>query len=303
VARLQHFKNPLILSLLALSALAACSSSTPPPAATDAAAAPAAAPAPATAAGTAAPAAATPDAAPKVDATAAAAAAASAAAEASPIETAAPLAPAGQLPATKWVAGKHYVPLSPAQPTDAPAGKVEVLEVFWYACPHCYALDPALEAWRKTKADYIAFRRVPVTWEDIHRQHGRLFYTLEALGKEQALHGDVFETMHSVFDARGNVTKQGNVMYAQNNPAETLSAMVQYAKSKGIAQADFMGAWNSFTVQSNMQRADDLVRRYRVEGVPTIIINGKYVTDEGMAGGPENIIRIINDLAASERPH
>jgi protein dithiol oxidoreductase (disulfide-forming) len=283
-----HFKNPLILGCLALSALAACSSNTPPVAATDAAA---------TAAATPAPAAAPPAAAPKADA------AASAAAEASPIETAAPLASAGQLPATKWVAGKNYVPLSPAQPTDAPAGKVEVIEVFWYACPHCYALDPALEAWRKTKPDYIEFRRVPVTWEDIHRQHGRLFYTLEALGKEAALHSDVFETMHSAFDARGNVTKQGNLMYAPNNPAETLSAMVQYAKSKGISQADFMGAWNSFTVQSNMQRADDLVRRYRVEGVPTIIINGKYVTDEGMAGGPDNVIRIINDLAAAERPH
>jgi thiol:disulfide interchange protein DsbA len=130
-----------------------------------------------------------------------------------------------------------------------------------------------------------------------------LFYTLEALGKEAALHSDVFETMHGVFDARGNVTKQGNFLYMQNNPQETLSAMVQYAKGKGISQADFMGAWSSFTVQSNLQRADDLVRRYRVEGVPTIIINGKYVTDEGMAGGPENLIRIINDLAASERPH
>jgi protein dithiol oxidoreductase (disulfide-forming) len=287
----QHYRNPLVLGLLALASLAACSSGTPPPAATEAAAPAAAAAAPAAAA--------TPAAAPKADA----AAAAAAAAEASPLETAAPLAPAGQLPAGKWVAGKHYTPLSPAQTTDAPAGKVEVLEVFWYACPHCYALDPALEAWRKTKPDYIAFRRVPVTWEDIHRQHGRLFYTLEALGKEAALHADVFETMHSAFDARGNVTKQGNLMYAQNDPAETFSAMTQYAKSKGISEADFKAAWTSFTVQSNMQRADDLVRRYRVEGVPTIIINGKYVTDEGMAGGPENIIRIINDLAASERPH
>jgi thiol:disulfide interchange protein DsbA len=289
-----HFKSPLILGLLALAALAACSSSTPPPAAVGAASPAVAAPAPVAASGpatAAAPAAAKADPAP------------AAAADASPIETAAPLAPAGQLPTMKWVAGKHYTPLSPAQTTDAPAGKVEVLEVFWYACPHCYALDPALETWRKAKPDYVAFRRVPVTWEDIHRQHAHLFYTLEALGKEAALHSDVFETMHSAFDARGNATHQGNLMYLQNNPQETLSAMVQYAKGKGISQADFMGAWSSFTVQSNLQRADDLVRRYRVEGVPTIIINGKYVTDEGMAGGPENLIHLISDLAASERPH
>jgi thiol:disulfide interchange protein DsbA len=133
--------------------------------------------------------------------------------------------------------------------------------------------------------------------------HGRLFYTLEALGKEAALHTDVFSTMHSEFDARGSVTRQGNMLYMQNNPQETLAAMTQYAKGKGISPADFTNAWNSFTVQSNMQRADDLVRRYRIEGVPTIVINGKYVTDEGMAGGPANVIALINDLAASERPH
>jgi thiol:disulfide interchange protein DsbA len=279
-----HFKNPLILGVLALCALAACSSSTPPPASAPAAGTPAAASAPAAA-------------------NAGAAKAEPGAAESSPIETAAPLAPAGQLPAVKWVAGKNYTPLSPAQPTDAPPGKVEVVEFFWYACPHCYALDPLLESWRKAKPDYIAFRRVPVTWEDVHRMHGRLYYTLEALGKEAALHTDVFSTMHSEFDARGSVTRQGNMLYMQNNPQETLAAMTQYAKGKGISPADFTNAWNSFTVQSNMQRADDLVRRYRIEGVPTIVINGKYVTDEGMAGGPANVIALINDLAASERPH
>jgi thiol:disulfide interchange protein DsbA len=284
---LSHFKYPLVLGALALCALAACSSSTPPatPAATPAAAAPAA-PAAAAASGAAQPASASSESA-KADA----------AAEASPIETAAPLAPAGQLPAVKWVAGKNYTPLSPAQPTDVPPGKVEVVEVFWYACPHCYALDPLLESWRKSKPDYVAFRRVPVTWEDVHRMHGRLFYTLEALGKEEALHADVFNTMHS------DPSHQGNMLYMQNNPQETLAAMTQYASAHGISPGDFANAWNSFTVQSNMQRADDLVRRYRIEGVPTIIINGKYVTDEGMAGGPAQVISIINDLAASERPH
>lgn len=278
---MSYFKSPLILGLLTLGALAACSSSSPP------AAAPATSPPPAASAPAASgvPAAATSAKSETVKA--------EPTAENSAIETAAPLPAAGQLPALKWVAGKNYTPLSPAQPTDAPPGKVEVIEVFWYACPHCYALDPLLESWRKSKPDYISFRRVPVTWEDVHRSHGRLFYTLEALGKEEALHNEVFAEMH--------VRK--NYMYAQGNAQETLASQVQFAKGHGISQADFMNAYNSFTVQSNMQRADDLVHRYRVEGVPTIIINGKYVTDEGMAGGPANVISIINDLAASERPH
>jgi len=284
-------QQAFLTAALALCALAGCSSSTPPatPAATTAATTSAAGDA-ATATGTG---------------TGAAVAAAQAPApppakgdaDSTALESAAPLAGAGQLPNLKWVAGKNYVPLSPAQPTDSPPGKVEVIEVFWYACPHCYVLDPLLESWRKTKPDYIDFKRVPVTWQEVHRAHAHLFYTLSALGKEDALHKDVFELMHT------DQGHQGNLLFLQGNAQETFSTMQQYAKSKGIAEGDFAGAWNSFTVQSNLSRADDIVRRFRIDGVPTILINGKYMTDEGMAGGPANVINIINDLAASERPH
>ena len=284
-------QQAFLTAALALCALAGCSSSTPPatPAATTAATTSAAGDA-ATATGTG---------------TGAAVAAAQAPApppakgdaDSTALESAAPLAGAGQLPNLKWVAGKNYVPLSPAQPTDSPPGKVEVIEVFWYACPHCYVLDPLLESWRKTKPDYIDFKRVPVTWQEVHRAHAHLFYTLSALGKEDALHKDVFELMHN------DQGHQGNLLFLQGNAQETFSTMQQYAKSKGIAEGDFAGAWNSFTVQSNLSRADDIVRRFRIDGVPTILINGKYMTDEGMAGGPANVINIINDLAASERPH
>jgi thiol:disulfide interchange protein DsbA len=298
-------KQAFLTAALALCALAGCSSSTQPAtpaastAATTAAAGDAAA-ATATGAG--------PGTGPGAGAGAGSAAAQAAApkpaqqptkgdADSSALESAAPLAGAGQLPNLKWVAGKNYVPLTPAQPTDSPPGKVEVIEVFWYACPHCYVLDPLLESWRKTKPDYIDFKRVPVTWQEMHRAHAHLFYTLSALGKEDALHKDVFELMHS------DQGHQGNLLFLQGNAQETFSTMQQYAKSKGIAEGDFAGAWNSFTVQSNLSRADDIVRRFRIDGVPSILINGKYMTDEGMAGGPANVINIINDLAASERPH
>ena len=222
-----------------------------------------------------------------------AAKAAAAPAEESKLEKVATLPPAGQLPAGKWVAGVNYRPLVPAQPTDAPPGKVEVVEVFWYGCPHCYALDPYIESWRKTKPAYIEFRRVPVTWQPVHQSHAKLFYTFEALGKEEALHNAVFAEMHD----------KKNYMYLQGDAKETLASQLAFAKAHGISEADFTGAWNSFTVQTSMQKADELVHRYHVDGVPLLVINGKYVTDVNMAGSQANVMSIVSDLAASEKPH
>jgi len=280
--------KPHTLLALAIMILPACSgppggqdtAGTPPPVATPAAAAaaPPAAPAiPVTAAPAAAPAAAQAD--------------ASSAAEESKLEKVAPLPPAGQLPAGKWVAGVNYRPLVPAQPTDAAPGKVEVVEVFWYACPHCYALDPFIESWRKSMPAYIEFKRVPVTWQPVHQSHAKLFYALQALGKEAAVHSEVFTEMND----------RKNYMFAQGNERETLAAQTAFAKAHGISEADFTNAVNSFTVQTDMAKADDLVHRYRVEGVPLMVINGKYVTDVSMAGSPANLISIVSDLAASEK--
>ena len=219
--------------------------------------------------------------------------AASAPAEESKLERVSALPAAGQLPAGKWVAGVNYRPLVPAQPTDAAPGKVEVVEVFWYGCPHCYALDPYIESWRKTKPTYIEFKRVPVTWQAVHQSHAKLFYTLEALGKEEAVHSAVFAEMHD----------RKNFMYMQGDERETFSVQVAFAKAHGISETDFTNAYNSFTVQTDMAKADDLVHRYHVDGVPLLVINGKYVTDVNMAGSQANVMSIVSDLAASEKSH
>src|SRR5580704_756038 len=115
----------------------------------------------------------------------------------SALERIAALPSEGQLPAGKWVAGTNYKVIAPAQPTDASPGKVEVIEMFWYGCPHCFALDPIIESWRKNKAPYIEFVRVPVMWGEAHRAHARLFYTLQALGKLEELHAAVFNEIQS----------------------------------------------------------------------------------------------------------
>jgi thiol:disulfide interchange protein DsbA len=209
------------------------------------------------------------------------------------LERIAALPAAGQLPAGPWVAGKNYDVLSPSQPTDVPAGKVEVIEFFWYACPHCYALDPTVETWRKNKPAYIDFRRVPATWTEEHRAHARLFYTLQALGKLDDLHGKVLAEIH----------QQGDLLYVPGDEKATLAKQVQFARANGIAESDFISAYNSFGVQSNLQHADDLARRDRIDSVPTFVINGKYVTDAGMAGDSSKLMQLIDDLAASEKHH
>ena len=279
------------LTLIALMALAACSREATPPANAPATPPAASSPAPASAPGATAPVVPVPASESATAAKPATAKPDAASTEDTALDRAAPLPAAAGLPTGKWTAGTHYRPLMPAQPTDVAPGKVEVIEMFWYACPHCYALDPYLETWRNSKAAYIDFRRVPVTWGDIHRSHARLFYTLQALGKEEALHSAVFSEMHE--------KKHG--MFAPGDEKESISEQVAFAKAHGISESDFMNAYNSFSVQTNIQKSDDLMRRYKVEGVPLVVINGKYLTDVNMAGSPANVISIVNDLATSEK--
>ena len=196
-----------------------------------------------------------------------------------------------QLPDGRWKPGINYDPVVPSEPTSVPAGKVEVMEVFWYACPHCYALEPYIAAWRKSKPDYIEFVRVPVMWGPVHRAHAQLYYTLKQLGRND-LDGKVFETLH-----------QGQNPLVGNTPEETLQRQLQFAQQNGIDPAEFRKAYSSFAVNSDLQRADEITQRYHVEGVPLVIINGKYQTDVGKAGSHEDLIAEINDLAAAEHRH
>ncbi len=194
-----------------------------------------------------------------------------------------------QLPAGKWKAGTNYVPLVPAQPTNVAPGKVEVVEVFWYACPHCNSLEPFIQSWLKNKPEYVEFVRVPVMWGPVHRAHAKLFYMLRALNRPD-LDRKVFETIHG----------QGN-MLVSNDEQVTRKMQLDFLKANGVSVEDFNKAWDSFTVSTGLQRAEQLTERYKVQGVPLIVINGKYTTDPGLAGGPGQLLQLINDLAASEK--
>jgi thiol:disulfide interchange protein DsbA len=207
------------------------------------------------------------------------------------LERMAALPPDAQLPAGRWKPGVNYEPLVPGQPTSVAPGKVEVIEVMWLGCPHCYALEPFVKTWLKTKPAYIEFTRVPVIWGPTHRAHARLFYTLKALGRT--------DLIDKAFDT---IQQQRNPLVGGSD-AETLQIEQAWAAQNGVSAADFANAYNSFSVTSDLARAEELTQRYRVQDVPFIVVNGKYTTDVSKAGSVANLFQLINDLAAAEHRH
>lgn len=189
----------------------------------------------------------------------------------------------GPATSARFKEGTHYQKIVPAQPTSAAPGNVEVLEAFWYGCAHCFSLDPALESWRNKAPSYIAFVRLPAMWNEITRMHARLFYTVELLGKLDTLHPLIFREIH----VNGN----------QLNTVDKISA---FMKQHGVSPEEFQKAFSSFSVESKLQRADFLNRRYRVQSVPAMMVNGKYSTDISSAGGEAALFALLNELAAHE---
>jgi thiol:disulfide interchange protein DsbA len=179
--------------------------------------------------------------------------------------------------------GKHYNRLSPTQPTSSAPDKVEVAEVFWYGCPHCFAFDPYLKSWIAKKPEYVSFVRVPTLWSPVAKIHARAFYTEEALGKTAEMHEALFREIHD-----------------KQNLLDTEDKLQAFFGRFGVDAATFKTNFDSFAVHAKMQRADELNRRYKIESVPTIVVNGKYTTDVGMAGGNDELFALIGELAASE---
>ena len=190
----------------------------------------------------------------------------------------------GPATSAKFKEGTNYQKIVPAQPTNVAPGKVEVVEVFWYGCGHCFSLDPAIESWRaKNKAAYVDFVRVPAMWNEGTRMHARVFYTAELLGKLDELHSLIFREMH----VAGN----------QMNSVDKIAAFFQ---QHGVSKDEFTKAFSSFAVESKLQRADFLNKRYRIQSVPAVIVNGKYSTDISTAGGESQLFGLIDELAAHE---
>jgi thiol:disulfide interchange protein DsbA len=183
----------------------------------------------------------------------------------------------------KFQLGTHYNRLSPTQPTSSSPDKVEVAEIFWYGCPHCFAFDPYLKKWIASKPDYVSFVRIPAVWNPLLRLHARAFYTAEELGKGAEMHDPLFNEIHM-----------------NGNPLDTEDKLRDFFGKFGVDATAFKNAFDSFAVHTKLERADELNRRYQIKSVPTIVVNGKYTTDAGMAGGYDELFALVNELAAAE---
>ena len=185
--------------------------------------------------------------------------------------------------------GVNYVRL--AEPAPAPAGKIEVIEFFWYECPHCNALEPALDAWTRRLADDVAFRRVPVWFrEEPFGPQQRLFYTLEALGLVATLHRKVFQTIHG-----------------ERTRLRTPEDMAAFALKNGVDPMAFMTTFNSFGVQTKAQQARQTASAYKIDAVPAMGVQGRYYTNGNLAnaGSPsapiDRMLAVVDALVGKVR--
>jgi protein dithiol oxidoreductase (disulfide-forming) len=179
--------------------------------------------------------------------------------------------------------GRDYVRL--AQPVAMPAtGKIEVVEFFGYWCPHCNSFEPAIDAWsRKLPAD-VSFRRVPVSFSAPQEPYAKIYYALEAMGQLDAVHRKVFTAIH-----------------VQRQRLEKDSDIQAYMAANGLDGAKFMETYKSFTVASKLKQARQLADSYRIDGVPTIGVHGRYFTSPSLAGGAEQALGVTDFLIQRTR--
>jgi thiol:disulfide interchange protein DsbA len=182
------------------------------------------------------------------------------------------------------VEGTHYVRL--AQPVATTGGgKVEVIEFFWYGCPHCNAFEPALDAWSKKLPADVAFKRVPVAFRDEpFVAHQKIFYALETMGALEAMHRKVFFAIHN---DRARLDKVADI--------------AAFMAKNGVDGAKFTEVFNSFAVQTKARQAKQLAEAYKIDGVPAIGINGRYWTSNSLAGGGDRSLSVADFLIGRAR--
>jgi len=174
--------------------------------------------------------------------------------------------------------GFDYRILPIAQPVEA-KGKVEVIEFFWYGCPHCYDFEPELSAWVKRQPRDVAFRRVPVAFRDDFLPHSQMYYALESMGKADALNEKVMYAMHK-----------------ENKRLLTEGEIADWVASQGIDRNTFLATYRSFAVVSKARAAKQQTEAYRIDGVPTVVMQGKYVTSPSIAGSKAKAIAVMDYL-------
>ena len=180
--------------------------------------------------------------------------------------------------------GIEYTTLDKRGPTDVGKGKIEVIEFFWYSCPHCNAFEPRFADWMRKAPKDVEVKRVPVRFRDDFEPQQRMYYVLEALDKVEALHGKLF---HAIHVDRQNLT--------------SAEALAQWAEKQGIPKVKFQELYNSFGVVSKARRATQLQESFKVQGVPALGVAGRFYTDGSLAGSMERALQIADYLVGEVR--
>jgi thiol:disulfide interchange protein DsbA len=176
-----------------------------------------------------------------------------------------------------------YVELSKPVPVAVP-GKIEVVELFWYGCPHCYAFEPVINPWVEKLPSDVNFVRIPAMFGGPWDAHGQMFLTLEAMGVESKVHSAVFEAIQK-----------------EHKKLTTPEEMAEFLATQGVDKDKFLATFNSFAIKGKIVQAKELAKKYEISGVPTMIVNGKYRFDIGSAGGAEEALKLADQLVAKER--
>lgn len=183
-----------------------------------------------------------------------------------------------------YVEGTHYVELASPVRTANP-NKIEVSEIFWYGCAHCYAFEPLIHSWEENLSSDVAFVRSPGIWNSLMTTHAQIYYAAEALGVLNETHNAAFDEIHQ----RGN--------YLQ-----TEEQVKEFFVSKGVNPVDFDRTWSSFTVTSAVKRAESRMSEYGVQGVPNMVVNGKYRVSVGKGVSTQaDMLKVIDFLVEKER--
>ncbi|WP_370680266.1 thiol:disulfide interchange protein DsbA/DsbL [Comamonas sp. GB3 AK4-5] len=180
--------------------------------------------------------------------------------------------------------GKDYVKLSKPATTEAPAGKVEVVEFFWYSCPHCKDFEPLFAAWKQKAPANVSVRRVPVAFNASFVPQQKLFFALQAMPNFDALHIKVFHAIHA---ERNRLAKDEDIF--------------AWVGKQGVDVAKFKEVYNSFSVSNQIRKATQLQQEYDVEGVPSMGVAGKYYTDGPRAGSMQNVLAVVEYLAGRSK--
>jgi thiol:disulfide interchange protein DsbA len=184
--------------------------------------------------------------------------------------------------AADWQQGTHYKALDNPVRTDQ-ANKIEVAEVFWYGCPHCYSFKPLAEEYENNAPDYVDYVRLPAALGKSWEPHAYAFYALQAMGELDKVHNALFEAL-----------------VVERRQLNTPEALADFVAEHGVDADEFLKNYKSFGVNARMQQAQAKIRGARVTGTPTMLVNGKYIVSASTAGSPQAAIEVVKYLVAQE---